>query len=109
MRGEGLRFMDTKSTRACLRASIAKRDTMPLFPTRLAIATFAGLLSACATRELPRHAQSSPASPSAATPEAPAVATALRDDPAPGAPGTADAGEAGTSEPQHHHGAQHAH
>jgi hypothetical protein len=109
MRGEGLRFMDTKSTRAGLRASIAKRDPMPPFPTRLAIATCAALISACATRELPRHAQSSPASPSAATPGAPAVATALRDDPAPGASGPGDAGEVGASESQQHHGGHHAH
>jgi hypothetical protein len=102
--------MDTKSTRAGPRASIPKRDPMPLFPTRLAIAAFAALLSACVTRELPaRHAQSSPASPAAATPDAPAVATALRDEPAPGASGLTDAGEAGASESQHHHGAHHAH
>lgn len=80
---------------------------MPLFPTRLAFAAFAAVLSACATRELPaRHDQSSPASPSAATPHAPAAATALHDDPA---SELADAGEAGAPEPQHHHGAHHAH
>jgi hypothetical protein len=102
--------MDTKSTRAGARASIPKRDPMPLFPTQLASAALAALLSACATRELPaRHAQSSPASPSAKTPEAPAVATALRDDPVPGASGLTDAGETGASESQHHHGAHHAH